>query len=81
MINRRRIRRLRLVDGEYALLNDVGHDYAALHYYIDRGTQRRQLVRTGFLLRDVFDVFGLVVGDAGDDSASGSLLYVAERGE
>ena len=81
LINHSRVRRLRRVDGEYALLNDLGHDYAALHYYIDRDTQRRQLERAGFLLRDVFDVSGHVVGDTGDDSASPSLLYVAERGE
>ena len=80
VINHARVGRLRRVDGEYALLNDVGHDYAALHYYIDRDTQRRHLEQSGFLLRDVFAGFGGVVGNAGDDSASPSLLYVAERG-
>ena len=29
-----RIRHLRRVEQDYALLNDSGHDFAALHYYI-----------------------------------------------
>lgn len=71
--------RFRRFESEYALLDDVGHDYQLLHYYIDADTQRRQLARLGFELLDVFDSAGapLVDGDAAADS--GTLFYVAQR--
>jgi SAM-dependent methyltransferase len=77
LLNHARVRRYRREEAEYALLNDLGHDYAALHYYIDRETQRRQLERAGFIPRDVFNVAGRRLVDGDDDAESPSLLYVA----
>ena len=79
LVNHARVGRLRRQDAEYALLNDAGHEYACLHYYIDGASQQRQLERLGFRLRDLFDASGRAVSAAGDHSASSSLLYVAER--
>lgn len=79
LVNHGRIRRLRRVEDEYALLNDHGHDYAALHYYIDRERQQSQLAHAGFLLTDVFDGEGRRLAPGDDDCASPSLLYVARR--
>jgi SAM-dependent methyltransferase len=80
LVNHARVRRLRRECTEYALLNDVGHEYAALHYYVDRDAQIAQLEHAGFQVCDVFDTTGGVLSDDGDDSGSPSLLYVAERG-
>jgi hypothetical protein len=79
LVNHARVRRFRRLEREYAVLNDSGHDYAALHYYIDRDTQRRQLEQAGFRLCEVFDVRGRSLHDGDDDSDSPSLMYVAER--
>lgn len=62
---------------QYALLTDVGHDYACLHYYIDREAQSSQLHAMGFRLLEVFTVWG---GSLGMDEVAESspwLLYVA----
>lgn len=79
MANHSRVGKLRHEDADYALLNDAGHDYACLHYYIDQPTQRRQLAHLGFQLLDVFDGEGrrLATEDAAPDSAS--LMYAARR--
>jgi SAM-dependent methyltransferase len=68
LLNHARVGRLRRIEPDYSLLNDSGHEYAALHYYVDRDVQRRQL-----------DGAGRALGDGDDDSESPSLLYVAER--
>lgn len=81
LVNHARVKGLRRIETEYAILNDPGHNYAALHYYIDRVTQQRQLDRAGFRLLDVFDGAGRRLAEDDDDSASPSLLYVAERRE
>lgn len=79
LVNHARVGRLRRVEQEYALLNDHGHDYAALHYYIDRDHQRAQLEHAGFALSDVFDTSGRRLRDGDEDADSSSLLYVARR--
>ncbi len=78
-LNHMRIRGLRHFEDEYALLNDKGHDYSLLHYYIDRSHQRLQLQAMGYRLLETFDHLGrsLLNGDEGTDSAS--LMYIASR--
>jgi SAM-dependent methyltransferase len=79
LVNHARVRGLRRIEQDYALLNDSGHEYAALHYYVDRDTQRRQLDRAGFAVREILDAAGRLLGEGDDDGDSASLLYVAER--
>lgn len=64
---------------DYSLLNDQGHDYALLHYYIERDIQQQQLEQQCFALLDVFDDQGSAVDYGQRASSSASLLYVAER--
>lgn len=79
LINHAKVRKLRRFEAEYALLNDAGHDYRLLHYYVDRDTQRKQLERTGFRLLNVFSAAGRVLAESEVDTQSSSLLYVCER--
>ena len=77
--NHIRVRRLRKTTTEFALLNDPGHRYACLHYYAARPTVTAQLDKAGMRLLEAFDSAGRVAPEAGDDSDSSSLLYVAKR--
>ena len=75
--NHARVGALREQHAEYALLNDPGHDYACLHYYIDQATQRQQLARIGFQVLDVFDSEGRPVRPDEPAADSASLMYVS----
>lgn len=77
--NHRRVGRLRKTHEAYALLNDKGHDYACLHYYVSRSTMKIQLAGAGLQLLDVFDKHGTAIKEGQDVSESPNLLYVAER--
>lgn len=77
--NRRRLAPLQLHSPAYAVLNDEAHDYALLHYYIDRDAQERQLADTGFELVECLTHEGSPVppGDPAPDSSA--LHFVARR--
>ena len=77
--NHWRVSKLRKVTADYALLNDEGHDYACLHYYATRASVHAQLAAAGFNLLDAIDWRGRSLPPGADDSASPSLLYVAQR--
>ncbi len=78
-LNHLRVGGLRHFEEEYALLNDIGHDYSLLHYYIDREHQAAQLDAAGFRLLDVIDARGRSLRAGDDDSESSSLLYIGTR--
>ena len=77
--NHAKIRKLRLVTDEYAIYNDEGHDFSALHYYIEQRVQRRQLNENGFSVVDVLDTFGRSITDEDAAKESPSLMYVARK--
>ena len=77
--NHRRVGPLRRTTPEYALLNDPGHFYACLHYYVARSTVSSQLALAGMRLLEVFDGSGRVLEETEDDSASPWLFYVGQR--
>src|SRR5262249_41458470 len=79
LVNHSRVGRYRQNLPEYSLLNDRGHEYALLHYYIERDVQARQLASHGFQLLDVFDRRGELVPPGEHAPESASLLYVARR--
>lgn len=56
--NRRRLLAHERVEDRYAILNDISHDYLALHYYISRDEQQRQLHDHGFELIECLDLEG-----------------------
>jgi SAM-dependent methyltransferase len=75
--NHWRVRRHRRFESGYALLNDVGHDYAVLHYYIDRATQQHQLEEAGYTLVAAYARDGRLLGPGDSDDDSPDILYVA----
>jgi SAM-dependent methyltransferase len=77
--NRRRVRRFEREEDGYAILNDVSHDFMALHYYIDRDAQERQLDAHGFTLLGCFDLDGRTVEPGQDAAYCSELHYVAQR--
>lgn len=79
VFNHMRIGRLRRLEEEFALLNDEGHDYACLHYYIDQRHQRQQLMDAGFTVVDVLDCDGQSLSEAEPATDSPWLMYVAKR--
>lgn len=75
--NRRRLVRFELHMPEYAILNDTGHDHAALHYHVSRDAQARQFAALGLELLECLDLDGDPVGPGEAASQSPELHYVA----
>lgn len=61
----------------YAILNDVAHDYAVLHYYVFRDDQARQLAELGFRLEAVYDLAGRALPPGEQAPEAHELHYVA----
>jgi SAM-dependent methyltransferase len=78
-MNHRRVGSLRTLADNYALLNDEGHDYACIHYYIGHSEQKQQLAELGFEVAEVFDHVGQSLPASDPASASPYLMYVAKR--
>ena len=68
--NRRRLRPLEIHADDYAVINDVCHDYGTMLYYVSLAQQRRQLADAGFEPDALaFDLDGAPVeGDTPHDS-------------
>jgi SAM-dependent methyltransferase len=75
--NHRRIAPKQRVEQDYALVNDSGHNYAVLNYYITRDAQTRQLGRAGFGLVECLDERGRTLDPGADDSTNASLHFIA----
>jgi ubiquinone/menaquinone biosynthesis C-methylase UbiE len=78
--NHLRVGPLRTKTPEYALLNDTGHFYSCLHYYVARSTVARQLSEAGMRLVEVFDGNGRAVAEEEDDSGNPWLFYIGQKG-
>ena len=74
-----RLKPLRRITPEYALINDGGHYFSLLHYYVSRSNMASQLHGTGLSLQDVFDSHGNPLPEGADESEDAALLYVARR--
>jgi len=79
MGNYARVGALRELNPSYALLNDEGHYYACLHYYIDQEGQRRQFAALGFEVLDVLDQLGHFVSANQRVDDSPCLMYVVRK--
>ena len=77
--SRRRLLPLERNEPGYAILNDISHDFAALHYYIRRDAQERQLAEHGFELEECLDLDGHPVASDHDAPDCSELHYVARR--
>lgn len=76
-INRIRLKLYEQQNPEYAIVNDVCHDYATMLYYISVNDQRRQLEVMGFLPHaTVFDLRGYEVAS---DTLDDSLTFLARK--
>ena len=74
--NRRRLTSQQREEPDYAIFNDSSHDFGALHYYITRDSQERQLAEAGFTLLACLDLDANEV-KADDRSTSSELHFVA----
>lgn len=68
-----------VVTANYAIITDAGHDFSALHYYINQDTQRQQLAGEGFATLDVFDIDGGPLAPGDIDTKSPYVTYVAQK--
>jgi ubiquinone/menaquinone biosynthesis C-methylase UbiE len=66
-------------EAEYAVINDLAHDYSMLHYYIDRERQSAQLAGVRFSHLETYGEDGELLKPGDDDSASAELYYVARK--
>lgn len=76
-VNRRRVLRSQRTERGYSILNDISHDFMALHYYISRENQVAQLAAHGFELVECLDPDGERVAPADDAASAPWLHYVA----
>ncbi len=64
---------------EYAIINDVAHNYAMLTYYIDKLNQVSQLEAIGFETIEMYDTLGNILDSDSDDKKSAWIYYVARK--
>ncbi|HEY4280654.1 MAG TPA: alpha/beta fold hydrolase [Conexibacter sp.] len=79
LANRRKMVPMQRIEADYSILNDEGHDFAVLHYYIGIEQQERQLREAGFELLEVFDLEGRQVKPGETAPHCPELHYVARR--
>jgi SAM-dependent methyltransferase len=77
--NRRRLLPFEHEEEGHAILNDSTHDFSALHYYITRDAQERQLAAHGFRLLECLDLDGRSLGPREPAPDCPELHYVARR--
>lgn len=77
--NRKRVLPFEHEEPGYAVLNDVSHDFKALHYYISRDAQEQQLEAHGFAFIECLDLDGREVAPGALAEDCPELHYVARR--
>lgn len=77
--NRLRNRNHEVFNEQYAIINDVAHNYAMLTYYIDKENQISQLEDVGFETIEMYDTLGNILNLDSDDKNSAWIYYVARK--
>lgn len=77
--NRLRNKNHQVFDEQYAIINDVAHNYAMLTYYIDKVNQVKQLEDMGFETIEMYDTLGNMLHLDSDDKDSAWIYYVARK--
>jgi SAM-dependent methyltransferase len=77
--NRKRLLAFEQNEPGYSILNDISHDFSALHYYTSRDAQERQLNEHGFDLIECLDLDGRLVEPGDEAPDCPELQYVARR--
>ena len=77
--NRLKNRNHQVFNEQYAIINDVAHNYAMLTYYIDKENQVKQLEDMGFQTIEMYDNLGNMLDLDSDDSNSAWIYYVTRK--
>ena len=77
--NRLRNKNHQVFNEQYAIINDVAHNYAMLTYYIDKVNQVEQLEELGFVTIEMYDTLGNMLNLDSDDKDSAWIYYVARK--
>ena len=77
--NRLKNRNHQVFNEQYAIINDVAHNYAMLTYYIDKVHQVSQLEDTGFETIEMYDTTGNMLNLDSDDKDSAWIYYVTRK--
>jgi len=77
--NRLRNKNHQVFNEQYAIINDVAHDYAMLTYYIDKVNQVKQLEEMGFETIEMYDTLGNMLDLDSDDKDSAWIYYVTKK--
>jgi hypothetical protein len=77
--NRRRLAPLQQFEDDYAIVNDVAHDYSLLHHYIGRDGEQQELSQHGFELLECLDLAGTVVAPGETADGCHELHSAARR--
>jgi hypothetical protein len=79
LLNHLRNRNHQIFENEYAIINDVAHNYAMLTYYVDKVNQVKQLEGVGFETIEMYDTLGNMLNLESDDKESAWIYYVARK--
>ncbi len=79
MVNHARMKPLCELHAGHALLDDHGHDYTLLHFYVEQVYQRDQLRDAGFDTIEVLDRAGYSLAADAVATESADLMYVARK--
>ncbi len=77
--NRLRNKNHQVFNEQYAIINDVAHNYAMLTYYIDKVNQISQLEDVGLETIEMYDTLGNILNLDSDDLESAWIYYVARK--
>jgi len=77
--NRLRNKNHQVFNKQYAIINDIAHNYAMLTYYINKAHQVSQLKAMGFETIEMYDTLGNVLNLDSDDKDSAWIYYVAKK--
>jgi ubiquinone/menaquinone biosynthesis C-methylase UbiE len=77
--NRLRNKNHQIFNEQYAIINDVAHNYAMLTYYIDKKNQKSQLEDVGFETIEMYDTLGNLLNLDSDDKDSAWIYYVVKK--
>ena len=77
--NRFRNKNHQVFNEQYAIINDVAHNYAMLTYYIDKVNQVKQLEDLGYETIEMYDTLGNMLNLDSDDKDSAWIYYVARK--
>jgi hypothetical protein len=64
---------------QYAIINDVAHNYTLLTYYIDKVNQVKQLEEMSFETIEMYDTPGNMLNLDSDDQDSAWIYYVVRK--